>query len=188
MREMRGRVRSWAAGRRVLNTFAYTCGFGVAAHAGGAARVANLDVSWPLLERGRANYRANGLRPEPDDFLYGDTFDWLPRLKAHHELFDMVILDPPGFARTKTHTFSAARDYGTLAAAAAGVIAPDGLLVACCNVADLSWERFEDRVVAGLDDAWRASEIVGRFGAPVLDFPALPGHESYLKILVARLA
>ena len=188
MREMRGRVRAWAAGRRVLNTFAYTCGFGVAADAGGAARVVNLDVSWPLLERGRANYRANGLTPQPEDFLYGDTFDWLPRLKARHELFDLIILDPPGFARTKTHIFSAARDYGKLAGAAAGVLAPGGLLVACCNVADLSWARFEDRVVAGLDQAWRAAEIVGRYGAPALDFPALPGREGYLKILVARLA
>ena len=188
MREMRGRVRAWAAGRRVLNTFAYTCGFGVAARAGGAARVVNLDVSWPLLERGRANYRANGFRPESEDFLYGDTFDWLPRLKARHELFDLIILDPPGFARTKTHTFSAARDYGKLAGGAAGVLAPGGLLVACCNVAYLACGRFHDRVVAGLDEAWRAAEIVGRYGAPALDFPGLPGRESYLKILVARLA
>ncbi len=187
MREMRGRVRAWAAGRRVLNTFAYTCGFGVAARAGGAARVINLDVSWPLLERGRANYRANGFTPEPEDFLNGDTFDWLPRLAARHELFDLIVLDPPGFARTKTHTFSAARDYGKLASAAAGLLAPGGLLVACCNVAGLSWARFEDRVVAGLDEAWRAAEIEGRYGAPALDFPGLPGQESYLKILVARL-
>lgn len=188
MREMRARVRAWSAGKRVLNCFAYTCGFGLAARAGGAERAVNLDVSWPALERGRANYRANGLAPAPDDFLYGDTFDLLPQLARDHELFDLVILDPPGFARTKTHTFSAAQDYDKLARSAAQVTAPGGLLVACCNVAELSWNRFRDRVVAGLDEAWRAAEVIGIYRAPVLDFPTLPDRESYLKVLVARLA
>lgn len=188
MREMRGRVRAWAAGKRVLNCFAYTCGFGVAALAGGAERAVNLDVSWPALERGRANYRANGFAPAGEDFLYGDTFDLLPRLAREHALFDIVILDPPGFARTKTHTFSASQDYSKLARAAAQVIAPNGLLIACCNVADLSWHRFRDRVVVGLDEAWRAAEIVGVYQAPALDFPSLPDRESHLKLLVARLA
>jgi 23S rRNA (cytosine1962-C5)-methyltransferase len=187
MREMRGRVRAWSAGKRVLNTFAYTCGFGVAALAGGASRVVNVDVSWPTLEHGRANYRANGFTPGSDDFLYGDTFDWLPRLAARHELFDLIILDPPGFARTKTHLFSAVRDYGKLAAAAATVLAPDGLLVACCNVADLPWATFRKRVQAGLDTAWRAAKVVAAYQAPVLDYPTVTGHESHLKILVARL-
>ncbi len=188
MREMRARVRAWASGKRVLNCFAYTCGFGLAALAGGAARVVNLDVSWPSLERGGANYRANGFVPDATDFLYGDTFDWLPRLARQPDRFDIVILDPPGFARTKTHTFSAAHDYGKLSQAAAAVIAPAGLLVACCNVADLSLTSFRNRVVAGLDAAWRAAEIVGVYQAPALDFPTSPNRESHLKVLVARLA
>ncbi len=188
MREMRGRVRAWAPGQRVLNCFAYTCGFGLAATAGGASRVLNLDVSRPVLERGQANYRANGYVPDVHDFLYGDAFDWLARLVRRQEQFDLVVLDPPGFARTKTHIFSAARDWGKLAGLASQVVAPDGLLIACCNVAELSWRSFRDRVVAGLDEAWRAAEIVGVYHAPPLDFPSPPGHESYLKILVARLA
>jgi 23S rRNA (cytosine1962-C5)-methyltransferase len=187
MREMRGRVRAWAAGQRVLNTFAYTCGFGVAALAGGASRVVNIDVSWPTLERGRANYRANGFTPAPDDFLYGDTFDWLPRLAAQQEQFALIILDPPGFARTKTHLFSAAHDYGKLVAAAAPVLAPGGLLVACCNVADFPVAAFRKRVQAGLDTAWRPAKIIGSYQASPVDYPTLPGQESHLKILVARL-
>ncbi|HEX9115367.1 MAG TPA: class I SAM-dependent methyltransferase [Anaerolineae bacterium] len=188
MREMRGRVRAWAPGKRVLNCFAYTCGFGVAATAGGAERVVNLDVSRPILERGRENYRANGFTPDDHDFLYGDAFDWLERLGRRHDLFDIVILDPPGFARTKQHVFSAAQNYGKLAGIAAQVTAPGGLLIACCNVAELSWRSFRDKVVAGLDEAWRASEIIGVYHAPALDFPSPAGQESYLKILVARLA
>ena len=80
MRETRARVRAWAAGKRVLNCFAYTCGFGVAATAGGATRVLNLDLSKSALEWGKANYRANGFTPDDHDFVYGDVFDWLARL------------------------------------------------------------------------------------------------------------
>jgi 23S rRNA (cytosine1962-C5)-methyltransferase len=188
MREMRARVRAWSLGKRVLNCFAYTCGFGLAAVAGGAERVVNLDVSRPILERGQANYRANGFAPDVHDFLYGDAFDWLERLGRRQERFDVVVLDPPGFARTKSHIFSAARDWGKLAGMAAQVTAPGGLLVACCNVAELSWRSFRDRVVAGLDEAWRAAEVAGVYHAPTLDFPTPTGQESYLKILVARLA
>jgi 23S rRNA (cytosine1962-C5)-methyltransferase len=188
MREMRGRVRAWAADKRVLNCFANTCGFSLAATAGGAQRVVNLDVSRPVLERGRANYQANGFVPDEHDFLYGDAFDWLERLGRRHEQFDIVILDPPGFARTKQHVFAAAQNYGKLAGIAAQVIAPGGMLVACCNVAELSWRSFRDKVVAGLDEAWRASEIVGVYHAPAIDYPPPAGQESYLKILVARLA
>ena len=115
MREGRARVRAWAAGRRVLNTFAYTCGFGVAATAGGATRVLNLDLSKSVLEWGQANYRANGFEPDPHDFVFGDVFDWLARLAKRGDRFDLVILDPPGFSRTKSRAFSAARDYGELA-------------------------------------------------------------------------
>ena len=111
MRETRARVRAWAAGKRVLNCFAYTCGFGVAATAGGATRVLNLDLSKSALEWGKANYRANGFVPDDHDFVYGDVFDWLARLAKRDERFDLVILDPPGFSRTKSRTFSAARDY-----------------------------------------------------------------------------
>ena len=102
MRETRARVRAWAAGKRVLNCFAYTCGFGVAATAGGATRVLNLDLSKSALEWGKANYRANGFAPDDHDFVYGDVFDWLARLAKRDERFDLVILDPPGFSRTKS--------------------------------------------------------------------------------------
>ena len=162
MRETRCRVRAWAAGRRVLNCFAYTCAFGVAATAGGAQRVLNLDLSRSVLERGQANYRANGFTPDPHDFVFGDVFDWLGRLARRDERFDLVILDPPGFSKTKRGRFSATQDYGSLAALAAGVTAPGGLLLACANVAEWPWRAFRDRVLAGLAAAGRSARGGGR--------------------------
>ncbi len=183
MRESRSRVRAWAAGRRVLNCFAYTCGFGVAALAGGATRVLNLDLSKPALAWGQENTRANGFEPDPHDFVFGDVFDWLARLAKRGDQFDLVILDPPGFSRTKSRTFAAARDYDALATLAARVIAPAGLMLACCNVAELPWRAFRDRVLAGLAAAGRTAEIVGIHHEPTLDFPNAQGQEPYLKMV-----
>ncbi len=187
MRGGRARVRAWAAGRRVLNCFAYTCGFGVAAAAGGAERVLNLDVSRAALAWGQENYRLNGFTPDPHDFAYGDVFDWLARLARRGDLFDLVILDPPGFSKTKRGRFSAARDYGSLAALAAKVVAPGGLLLTCCNVAGLQWRTFRDRVLAGVAEARRSSEVAGVYHEPTLDYPLPPGSDPYLKLLALRL-
>ncbi|MGQ9489172.1 MAG: class I SAM-dependent methyltransferase [Anaerolineae bacterium] len=187
MREGRARVRAWAAGRRVLNCFAYTCGFGLAAMAGGAARVLNLDLSKAALAWGQENYRANGFAADPYDFVFGDAFDWLQRFARRQEHFDMVILDPPGFARTKERTFSAAQDYDQLVALAARVTGSGGLLLACCNVAELPWRAFRARVLAGIAAAGRRAEITGIHHEPALDFPTLPGQEPYLKMVWLQL-
>ena len=187
MREGRARVAAWAAGRTVLNTFAYTCGFGVAAMAGGAARVLNLDLSKSVLAWGQANYRANGFEPDPHDFVFGDVFDWLARLAKRGDRFDLVILDPPGFSRTKRGKFAAAQDYGALAGLAARVTAPGGLLLACCNVAELSWRSFRERVLAGLAAAGRTAEVKGVYHEPAIDFPAPMGGEPYLKMALLKV-
>jgi 23S rRNA (cytosine1962-C5)-methyltransferase len=100
-RDARGWVRQNAGGARVLNCFAYTCGFGLAALVGGAARAVNVDVSRRVLDWGEANLRLNGLVPERRDFLAGDTFDELARFARRGEQFDLVVLDPPAFARTR---------------------------------------------------------------------------------------
>jgi 23S rRNA (cytosine1962-C5)-methyltransferase len=187
MRETRGRVRAWAGGKRVLNCFAYTCGFGVAALSGGADRVLNLDLSKSVLEWGKANYRATGFAADDHDFVFGDVFDWLGRLAKRGERFDLVILDPPGFSRTKTRRFATAEDYPDLATLAARVTAADGLLLACCNVAELPWRAFRERVLAGITAAGRSATVAGVYHEPALDFPAALGEDNYLKILAARL-
>ncbi|MDQ3809388.1 MAG: class I SAM-dependent methyltransferase, partial [Chloroflexota bacterium] len=129
MREVREWVRQQAVGRTVLNLFAYTCSFGVAALGGGASRVLNLDLSRAYLDWGQDNYRANGLPVDRRDFVFGDAFDWLARLARRGQRFDVVIVDPPSFSRGRRGAFSVERDYVGLAAAAARVVADGRILL-----------------------------------------------------------
>ncbi len=140
----RQRLRELCPGKTVLNTFAYTCSFGVAAVAAGAKAV-NLDLSRNYLEWGQENYRLNGLEPEQTDFIYGDVFDWLARFAKRGRRFDLVVLDPPTFSRSRTSgVFRAEEDYGGLLERALRVAAPDGILLCCLNTHQVSTAHFRD--------------------------------------------
>jgi 23S rRNA (cytosine1962-C5)-methyltransferase len=164
-------------GGRVLNTFAYTCGFGLSAALAGAEVVKNLDLSRKVLSWGQENYALSGL-PAPDaDFIYGDVFDWLGRLGRKAERFDLVVLDPPSFARSKAGVWRSERDYARLSALAIQVLAPGGTVLALNNHAGVSSAAFEKMLLTGAPGL----RVQGRFGAGE-DYPRA-GH---LKVLVAR--
>jgi 23S rRNA (cytosine1962-C5)-methyltransferase len=179
MREVRAWLRQIASGRTVLNLFAYTCSFGVCASAGGATHVLNLDLSRSYLAWGQHNYALNGLAVDEHDFVYGDAFDWLGRFARRRTRFDVVIVDPPSFSSTP---FSVTRDYTRLVAAAARVVAPDGMLLAATNHAGTSDERFEAWVHNGLSMAERDGQVIRRWHEPEVDFPLARGGKPYLKV------
>lgn len=183
-RDARAWLRASSRGRRVLNTFAYTCAFGVDAALGGAQRVVNLDVSRKVLDWGERNYELNGLAPTRHDFISGDAFDWLGRLAKKGEVFDLLVLDPPGFATTRSSRFTAKRDYHRLLAAAQPLVASQGLLLALCNV-EQSERSFEAQLLRGLGARrWRT---VRRFGASDIDFRQPSALKCHVLELGARL-
>ena len=188
MREARTWLRAQARGRTVLNCFAYTCGFAVAARAGGAARVAQRRPQPPLARLGRgeraAQWTASRARPTtwPATSSSGSAAS-----RARAERFEVVILDPPGFARSHAGTFSAARDWPRLAAAAAEVVAPGGILLAACNVAALDGRRFDAALAAGIRRGGRSATDLARPGASPIDFPTPRGEEPPLKVRALRL-
>ncbi len=192
MRESRAHVRALAAGGGVLNLFAYTCAFGVAAAVSGAARVLNIDAARPALAWGRENYALNGLPADPYDFVYGDAFDWLARLARRAagpgQVFDLVIADPPSYSTVKGRRFTVSRDYATLATACARVAAPRGRLLLCANEARLPRQTFQRDCLRGVAAAGRAARVRSYDSAPALDFPAPPGEESHLKVLLLELS
>lgn len=185
MREVRAAVRASAAGLRVLNCFAYTCGFGVAAGLGGASEVVNIDVSQPVLAWGARNYALNDLAAEREDFIFGDVFDWLGRFARRGRRFDLVIVDPPPFATTRSSRFSITRDLGRLIAQAAACVVPGGRLLACANAAELPPTTFDRALVAELGS--RRARFVGRWHEPDVDFPHPSGSAPYLKVALLEL-
>jgi 23S rRNA (cytosine1962-C5)-methyltransferase len=173
------------AGAEVLNTFAYTCGFSLCAALGGA-RATSLDLSKNYLEWGRRNFLLNSLDPAAHDFIFGDVFDWLRRMVKKGRTFDVIILDPPTFSRSKeSGTFRAEQDYGTLVASALPALKPGGLLLASTNASELAPEDFVQTVTSAIT----------RSGRPVLqrhyipqppDFPVSHPEPAYLKTLWVR--
>jgi 23S rRNA (cytosine1962-C5)-methyltransferase len=146
----RSRLRQLCSGKTVLNTFAYTCSFGVAAVSAGAT-VVNLDLSRNYLDWGQENYRLNGLQPEESDFIYGDVFDWLTRFAKRGRRFDVVVLDPPTFSRSRTSgVFRAEEDYSTLLDRTLRVIEPGGVLLCCLNTVQVSGCQFKNILLNGL--------------------------------------
>lgn len=180
MREARAAVRAQAANRTVLNCFAYTCGFGVAALAGGAGRAVNLDVSKPYLAWGKRNTALNGFTPVDTDFIFGDVFDWLKRWGRSGQQFELVILDPPSYATTKHSRFSVEKDYAGLVALALPLVAPGGMLLACANTHTQAPRAFRAQVEAGLKGT--TAKIQSMTHETEVDFPRAVREEAYLKV------
>ena len=129
MRYGRRWVRQQAAGQRVLNLFAYTCGFSVAAIAGGASQVVNLDMAGAALARGRDNHRLNGQSVEQVTFLAHELFRSWGKVRKHAP-YNLVIIDPPSFQKG---SFVLGRDYRKILRRLPELLAEHGQVLACVN-------------------------------------------------------
>ena len=158
-RSNRARVRSVASGISVLNTFAYTCGFGVAAAFAGAQTV-NVDLSKHFLAWGKSNYELNRIDPNQHQFYADDVFDRLRFLKRKERTFDLVILDPPTFSRNRDgKIFRAADHFGQLVSAALSCVRPGARLLCCNNSHQLPAPLFRSQIEQGLTA--RSARITG---------------------------
>lgn len=133
MRYGRRWVQEQAQGKRVLNLFAYTCGFSVAAIAGGAARVVNLDMARAALSRGRDNHRLNGHDLGGVEFLGHELFKSWGKVKRSGP-YDLVIIDPPSFQKG---SFALSRDYQKILRRLPELLAEAGVVLACVNDPDV---------------------------------------------------
>jgi 23S rRNA (cytosine1962-C5)-methyltransferase len=171
----------------VLNAFAYTCGFSVCAAASGA-RVTSLDLSRKYLDWGRRNFVLNQIDPGGHDFIYGDAFEWFRRLARKQSLFDIIILDPPTFSRSREHgVFRVEKDYGRLLAAALPLLQAGGFVLASCNAAAFTPEDFLDAMDRAVDKSGR--RLLARHYIPQPpDFPVHRQEPAYLKTVWLHVA
>jgi 23S rRNA (cytosine1962-C5)-methyltransferase len=127
-RENRRCVRDGIEGGEVLDCFAYTGGFSVAALAVGANRVLSIDSSGPALKLAAENVRLNDLPLDHCEWIEGDVFEELRKLRDRGRNFDAIILDPPRFARRSSHVQRASRAYKDINLLAFKMLRPEGLL------------------------------------------------------------
>lgn len=199
LRVLRRQLREHSAGRRVLNLFAYTCGIGVAAAAGGATEVLNVDFARSALEVGRANAARNGVE-EQQRFLQQDCFPVLRQLaglpfgrrgrriryvRLQPEAFDLVVLDPPRLSKGKFGTVDLVQDYASLFKPAVLCASEGGVVVATNNVASVErdvWLQQLQRCAAKAGRPLASVELL----IPEADFPSPDGNPP-LKIAWCRV-
>jgi 23S rRNA (cytosine1962-C5)-methyltransferase len=139
-RRMVGRASRHA---KVLNCFSYTCSFGVYARCGGAREVINTDISRKILERGKHNYQLNALSASASEFIKTDSSAFLQRAYKKKNHFDVIILDPPSFARHEGKVFQVKRDLPKLISLAAAVLNPGGSMLVTTNFSAISHADLE---------------------------------------------
>ena len=151
MRKSRRMVGLAAQGKKVFNGFSYTCSFGVHARVGGACEVINTDISRKILERGKNNYQLNALSVGAGEFIKADSSFFLQRAYKKKNGFDVIILDPPSFARHEGKVFQVKRDMPQLIALAVAVLNPGGRLLVTTNYSGVGGADLEHMLAGGLN-------------------------------------
>ena len=183
-RRLLGRL---ARGKRVLNAFAYTGGFAIHAGLGGAERVVSVETSGPALALAREAWALSGLDEARAEWIGRDVFDVLEESRDL-AAFDLVVLDPPPFARHRADRDRAVRAYRDLNRRALRALAPGGLLLTFSCSPHVMMDAFAHAVSTAAASPSRL-EILAQLGADV-DHPVLAAHPEgpYLKGLLVRRA
>jgi 23S rRNA (cytosine1962-C5)-methyltransferase len=188
-RENRHRVQQAARSLEVLNAFAYTGGFGIAAVAGGAKRVLNLEASGEAVEVASRNAELNGISPEAWETRQGDVFRLLRTLRDEGRTFDLAVLDPPKFAESRGQVEGASRGYKDINLQAFKLLRPGGLLFTFSCSGHMAPELFQKIVSDAALDAGREGRILRRMEQGPDHPTSLPFPEgSYLKGLVVQVS
>lgn len=186
-RENRRKVESLAEGREVLNAFSFSGGFSLYAARGGAASVVDLDISPRALESAERNFELNQSDPSVakcrHELAQGDAFDWLE--KAARREFDLIVLDPPSFAKRESEKAAALQAYERLSGLGVERLKRAGVLVACSCSAHVSADEFFKAVRSAARKSGRAFQEMETTGHPP-DHPATFREAQYLKAIYLR--
>lgn len=186
-RHNRRRVGELSKGRSVLDVFSYAGGFSVHALAGGAQKVVSVDISGPAMEAARANVQLNNLDTERHLGLVEDAFAALARLREDGEQFDLVIVDPPSFAKRASEVSGALKAYQKINALAIPLVRPGGVLLAASCSARVTADDFFAAVEKTLGDSDRNFREIERTFHD-LDHPVNFPEGAYLKSAYYRVS
>ena len=186
--EVRGSlVDGLAMGKSLLNMFSYTAAFSVAAAMGGASQTTSVDLAKRSRELSQAHFQVNGLSTDNHRFIVMDVFEYFKYAKRKGLTYDVIVLDPPSFARNKKQTFSVAKDYHKLISQSLEILNPGGIIIASTNAANVSRQKFTEQIDKGF--AGRSYQILNKYGLPA-DFAYNKKDESsnYLKVISMKVS
>jgi 23S rRNA (cytosine1962-C5)-methyltransferase len=184
-RENRLLLKEVSYDKKVLDCFSYIGAFSIHEGGGGAKELTLIDSSEKALDLAEEHFRLNGLENTPHRLIRGDAFEVMRELKSD---YDIVILDPPPFAKKKGYLPSASRGYKDLNLWAFRLLKPDGLLFTFSCSHYMSWDLFQKIVFSAAVDAGKRVQLLYRRGHPI-DHPIHLSHPEgeYLKGLVCRV-
>ena len=186
--EVRGSlVDGLAMGKSLLNMFSYTAAFSVAAAMGGSSQTTSVDLAKRSRELSQAHFQANGISTGDHRFIVMDVFEYFKYAKRKGLTYDVIVLDPPSFARNKKQTFSVAKDYHKLISQSLEILNPGGIIIASTNAANVSRQKFTEQIDKGF--AGRSYQILNKYGLPA-DFAYNKKDESsnYLKVISMKVS
>ena len=186
--EVRGSlVDGLAMGKSLLNMFSYTAAFSVAAAMGGASQTTSVDLAKRSRELSQAHFQANGISTDDHRFVVMDVFEYFKYAKRKGLTYDVIVLDPPSFARNKKQTFSVTKDYHKLISQSLEILNPRGIIIASTNAANVSRQKFTEQIDKGF--AGRSYQILNKYGLPA-DFAYNKKDESsnYLKVISMKVS
>ena len=186
--EVRGSlVDGLAMGKSLLNMFSYTAAFSVAAAMGGASKTTSVDLAKRSRELSQAHFQANGISTDAHRFIVMDVFEYFKYAKRKGLTYDVIVLDPPSFARNKKQTFSVAKDYHKLISQSLEILNSGGIIIASTNAANVSRQKFTEQIDKGF--AGRSYQILNKYGLPA-DFAYNKKDESsnYLKVISMKVS
>jgi 23S rRNA (cytosine1962-C5)-methyltransferase len=185
-RENRRHVAGFAAGRHVLDVFSYSGGFALHCAKAQAKSITLIESSEEALELAKTNLERNGI--EDADLVNAEWTEGFKHLREAGKQFDLIVLDPPKFARGRDVVAQAISGYRDLNAQAVRLLAPGGLLFTCSCSGSVSETDFERAVASGIRSSGRRAVLLERRGA-AMDHPVPPGFDQgrYLKGLLLQV-
>ena len=188
-REVRQTIRNiYSQNKTVLNTFSYTGAFSVFASLGNAKKTTSVDLANRSLKKTEEQFSINNIDIKKQSIIVEDVFNYFKYAVRKKLLFDMVVLDPPSFARSKKHTFSASKDYVNLLKEAIQITNKGGVIVASTNASNFNMDKFKDFIAKAFDALNKRYKIEKIFSLPK-DFRVNEKFKegNYLKVVFVKL-
>lgn len=175
-----------ALGKSLLNMFSCTAAFSVAAAMGGAIETTSVDLAKRSRELSVAHFEQNHLDLSTHHFVVMDVFDYFKYAKRKNLTFDVIVIDPPSFARNKKQTFSVSKDYHKLITEALDILSPEGTIIASTNAANMTVNQFKKQIIKGFGNRRPESMCLQQLPS---DFTINKADErsNYLKVFTIKV-